>query len=231
MCQYVAVTGLHNIAFYNSIRVIYSLHDLLGKDFKEGTVDEWMSSTYHNNPAVSFSSHYLSPKAHGDAIPINKLVDPLGLFDKCDDQLVHNNSNIVNYYSFRVDPTDVENPGQFIYEHIDPAVFRLVHIVELQVAFYLRPSKTKGHCQIDNSMDQALLKVKIDKGLYHIRNVTPHHSLKCVSGIPTLEDKGTKDACKQLCKLAINEITTEAEEENGTINMQVDVGSKTIRGG
>ncbi|KAF8577693.1 hypothetical protein K439DRAFT_1621904 [Ramaria rubella] len=111
MRPYVTITGLDNVAFHNIVRVIYSLHDLFGKCFKEGAVDEWMSSTYHNHPAVSFSSCYLSPKAHGDAVPVNKLVDPLGLFDKCDDQLVHNNSNIVNYYSRGVGSTDAVEPG------------------------------------------------------------------------------------------------------------------------
>ncbi|KAF8575665.1 hypothetical protein K439DRAFT_1623422 [Ramaria rubella] len=241
MHQYVTIMGLDNVAFHNIVRVIYSLHDLFGKHFKEGAVDEWMSSTYHNHPAVSFSSRYLSPKAHGDAVPVNKLVYPLGLFDKCDDQLVHNNSNIVNYYSCGVGSTDADEPGQFIYDHIDPAIFHLGHIVELQVAFYLHPSKTKGHwffsptlCSIslvDNNIDEALLKVKIDKRLYHINNVTPHHSLKRVSGIPTLEDKCTEHARKHLRKLAINEDVTDVEEDDSSSNMQVDMGSKTIRRG
>ncbi|KAF8591181.1 hypothetical protein K439DRAFT_1611491 [Ramaria rubella] len=145
MRQYVTITGLDNISFLNSVRVIYALHDLFGKHFKDGAVDKWTSSTYHNKPSVSFSSRYLSPKAHGDAVSINKLVDPLGLFDNCDDQLVHNNSNVVNYYRCTVDTTNEDESGQFIYECVDPAIFCLGHIVELQVVFYLCPSKAKAH--------------------------------------------------------------------------------------
>ncbi|KAF8575675.1 hypothetical protein K439DRAFT_1623415 [Ramaria rubella] len=241
MCQYVTITGLDNISFLNSVRVIYALHDLLGKHFKDGAVDEWTSSTYHNKPSVSFSSRYLSPKAHGDAVSINKLVDPLGLFDNCDDQLVHNNSNVVNYYRCTLDTTIEDESGQFIYECVDPAIFRLGHIVELQVAFYLCPSKAKAHwffsltiCSIsliDNSIDQALLKIKIDKGLYHLNNVNPPHSLKRVSGIPTLEDKCAEFTRKQMQKLAIKEMTIEVDNDNDSIDGKIDMGLKTIRRG
>ncbi|KAF8575244.1 hypothetical protein K439DRAFT_1623733 [Ramaria rubella] len=79
MRQYVTITGLDHVVFNNSLKAIYALHDLYGKHLKEGVVDEWVASSYQNYPAASFSSRYLSPKSHGDAVTISSLVDPLGL--------------------------------------------------------------------------------------------------------------------------------------------------------
>ncbi|KAF8582353.1 hypothetical protein K439DRAFT_1618327 [Ramaria rubella] len=79
---------------------------------------------------------YLSPKSHGDAVAISNLVEPLGLIKKCDDQFVYNKNNVVQYYSHRR-PNAEMNAPVYTYEPVDPAIFHLGHLMELQVAFYL----------------------------------------------------------------------------------------------
>ncbi|KAF8574360.1 hypothetical protein K439DRAFT_1624374 [Ramaria rubella] len=150
MHQYVTITGLDQVVFNDSLKAIYALHDLYGKHLKEGVVDEWVASSYQNYPTASFSSRYLSPKSHGDAVAISSLVDPLGLIQKCDDQFVYNKNNVVHYYC-RSGPNTEMNAPVYAYEPVDPAIFRLAHIVELQVVFYLRPSRTKGHWFFDTT--------------------------------------------------------------------------------
>ncbi|KAF8580757.1 hypothetical protein K439DRAFT_1619566 [Ramaria rubella] len=241
MCQYITITDLGQLGFQNSVKVIYALHDLYEKHLKEGVIEEWASATYQSYSAASFSCRYLSPKSHGDAVAINKLVDPLGLLEKCDDQLVYNNTNVVNYYSRGVAPDDGDNSSEFMYEDIHPAISHLGHIVELQVAFYLWPSRTKGHwffdptlhsiSLIDTSINQALLKIKIDKGLNHKTHLHPPHSLKHVSGIPTLEDKPVELAHKQLHKLAVSEVTPEMEAGGDNSHMEIDGNTKVARVG
>ncbi|KAF8579444.1 hypothetical protein K439DRAFT_1620491 [Ramaria rubella] len=101
---------LDHVVFNNSLKAIYALHDLYGKSLKEGVVDEWVASSYQNYPAASFSSQYLSPKSHGDAVAISSLVDPLGLIQKCDDQFVYNKNNVVHYYCRSGPNTEMNAP-------------------------------------------------------------------------------------------------------------------------
>ncbi|KAF8581017.1 hypothetical protein K439DRAFT_1619333 [Ramaria rubella] len=84
----------------------------------------------------------------------------------CDDQFVYNKNNVVHYYCHSGPNTEMNAPV-YAYEPADPAIFRLGHSVELQVVFYLQPSRTKGHwffdttlrsiSLIDSSIDQASL--------------------------------------------------------------------------
>ncbi|KAF8576660.1 hypothetical protein K439DRAFT_1366585 [Ramaria rubella] len=98
MRQYVTITGLDQVVFKKNLMAIYALHDIYAKWLKDGVVDMWTASTYQNYPTISFTSRYLSPRSHGDAVAISELVDPLGLLGKCDDQLIYTRSNVVNYY-------------------------------------------------------------------------------------------------------------------------------------
>ncbi|KAF8579437.1 hypothetical protein K439DRAFT_1620556 [Ramaria rubella] len=212
MRQYVTITGLGQLGFQNSVKVIYALHDLYRKHLKEGVIEEWASATYQSYSAASFSCRYLSPTSHGDAVAINKLVDPLGLLEKCDDQLVYNNTNVVNYYSCSVAPDDGDNPRQ----DQGPLVFDpTLHSISL----------------IDTGINQALLKIKIDKGLNHKTHLHPPHSLKHVSGSPTLENKPVELARKQLRKLAVSEVTPEMEAGDDNSHMEIDGNTKVARVG
>ncbi|KAF8590356.1 hypothetical protein K439DRAFT_1611999 [Ramaria rubella] len=202
MHQYVTITGLDQVVFNNSLKAIYALHDLYGKFLKEGVVDQWMASSYQNYPAASFSSRYLLPKSHGEAIAISNLVDPLGLIESCSR------------------PDAEMNAPVYTYELVDPALFRLGHMVELQVAFYLRPN---------SSIDQALLKIKMDKGDYHKPKFMPPCGLKRVSGIQTLEDQQVELARKEMHKLAVQDMTTNSRKDTMNTSMDVDRSSKTAR--
>ncbi|KAF8579596.1 hypothetical protein K439DRAFT_1620428 [Ramaria rubella] len=235
MHQYVTITGLDQVVFKKNLMAISALHDIYAKWLKDGVVDMWMASTYQDYPAISFTSQYLSPRSHGDAVAISELVDPLGLLGKCDDQLIYTRSNVVNYYK-RSMSTDGWNTE---YEEIDPAIFRLGHIVELQVAFYLHPSNAKGQwffnptlrsiSVIDTSIDQALLKIKMGKGDYHKPNIIPPHGLKRVSGIRTIDDKQTELARREMHKMALDRMVSDSELECTSTSMEVDSSSKAPR--
>ncbi|KAF8574655.1 hypothetical protein K439DRAFT_1548406 [Ramaria rubella] len=228
---------------------------------KEGVVDEWVASSYQNYPTASFSSQYLSPKSHGDAVAISSLVDPLGLIQKCDDQFVYNKNNVVHYYCRSGPNTEMNAPvlpprlqnegGRAVVNRTnlkislragfkpDCSNTSLGHIVELQVVFYLRPSRTKGHwffdttlrsiSLIDSSIDQALLKIKMDKGDYHKPKFTPPHGLKRVSGIRTLEDQHVENTRKKMHRLKIVEMATYSNEDVRENSMEVEIYSKTGR--
>ncbi|KAF8579351.1 hypothetical protein K439DRAFT_1620607 [Ramaria rubella] len=235
MCQYVTITSLDQVVFNNSLKAIYALHDSYGKCLKEGVVDKWVASSYRNYPTASFSFQYLSPKSHGDAVAISSLVDPLGLIQKCDDQFVN---NVVHYYCHSGPNTEMNAPV-YAYEPADPAIFHLGHIVKFKVVFYPQPSRTKGHwffdttlCSIsliDSSIDQALLKIKMDKGDYHKPKFTPPHGLKRVSGIWTLEDQHVENTRKEMHRLKIVEIATYSTEDVRENSMEVERYSKTGR--
>ncbi|KAF8580976.1 hypothetical protein K439DRAFT_1619390 [Ramaria rubella] len=136
MRQYVTITGLDHVVFNNSLKAIYALHDLYGKRLKEGVVDEWVASSYQKYPTASFSSHTSPQNLMEMQFAISSLVDPLGLIQKCDDQFVYNKNNVVHYYC-RSGPNTEMNAPVYAYEPADPAIFRLGHIVEFQVGFYL----------------------------------------------------------------------------------------------
>ncbi|KAF8585664.1 hypothetical protein K439DRAFT_1615796 [Ramaria rubella] len=235
MHQYVTITGLDQVVFKKNLMAIYALHDIYAKWLKDGVVDMWMASTYQNYPAILFTSRYLSPRSHGDAVAISELVDPLGFLGKCKDQLIYTRSNVVNYYKHSMS-TDGQNTE---YEEIDPAVFRLGHIVELQVAFYLCLSNAKGWwffnptlCSIsviDTSIDQALLKIKMGKGDYHKPNIILPCGLKCVSGIRTIDDKQTELARREMHKMALDRMVSDSELEHTSTLIEVDSSSKTPR--
>ncbi|KAF8574471.1 hypothetical protein K439DRAFT_1624286 [Ramaria rubella] len=211
--QYVTITGLDQVVFMKNLMDIYALHDIYAKPLKDGVVDI----------------------SHGDAVAISELVDPLGLLGKCNNQLIYTRSNVVNYYK-RSMSTDGRNTE---YEEIDPAVFHLGHIVELQVAFYLRLSNAKGRwfsnptlCSIsviDTSIDQALLKIKMGKGDYHKPNIIPPRGLKRVSGIRTIDDKQTELARREMHKMALDRMASDSELECTSTSMEVDSSSKTPR--
>ncbi|TFK48422.1 hypothetical protein OE88DRAFT_1647017 [Heliocybe sulcata] len=137
--QSVQLTGLSTETWESVTEGISIIHRHMSRSFKDGMMLPWMHSEYQGYTCMDIPCRYFTAQRHLDpssGIAFDKQVDPRGVLTRLqDDTWFHTADNVVNYYSV----TEIGDQNA-MYTRVNPAIFRIGDIVEVELAFMAIPT-------------------------------------------------------------------------------------------
>ncbi|KAI0039943.1 hypothetical protein FA95DRAFT_1471079, partial [Auriscalpium vulgare] len=132
--QSVKICGLGSQVFDSAIRGLRTLERRIASLYKVGALQEWSPSLVGEWPSLDFATRYVTPHTFAKGqlvVPFSKDVDPQGILSKTMASVgAHVEDNQVLYYE-----AQYNEKSKVAFQPVDPAVIRIGHIVQLQVAF------------------------------------------------------------------------------------------------
>ncbi|KAI0038992.1 hypothetical protein FA95DRAFT_1457206, partial [Auriscalpium vulgare] len=131
--QTVSLAGLESPLFNSALGAILAVHGQMSSLFAEGELQEWLPSRDDDQVTLELSNRYVTRKEYAQgqlSVPFLRGVDPSGVIhDETSREGVHTTDNQVSYYERLTTAGD-----GFEYKEVEPAVFRIGQIVEVQFA-------------------------------------------------------------------------------------------------
>jgi hypothetical protein len=106
--QGITVTGLGSSAFGDAIEATREIYKLqFSRQFADGKLESWNTTTYMGNPALDTSNRYLTPRKDAPNmvhVPFEESVDPRGILEEMAQAgHVHGEENVVQYFVQNID--------------------------------------------------------------------------------------------------------------------------------
>ena len=105
--QGLTITGLGSPTFDDAIMSACEIYNQFHRQFADGKLEAWSTSTYSGYHALDMSNRYLTPRRDAPSmehIPFARAVDPKGTLEAmAKSGYIHGDENIVHYYTFSVD--------------------------------------------------------------------------------------------------------------------------------
>ena len=107
--QSVSLSGLGSQSFSSAIEAIQEIHQMFGRTFAAGTLEQWTPNEFEGTQAIDVANRYFTPRhqATQDQItPFSPLVDPDSVLTtamECDGTYTHTIDNEVDYYELMND--------------------------------------------------------------------------------------------------------------------------------
>jgi hypothetical protein len=105
--QAITLTGLGSPSFDDAVASAQEIYLLFQRQFPEGKLQNWSSSTFRDYPTLELSNRYFTPKKDAlnmEHLPFHKTVDPHGILEAmAREGYKHTEENAVSYYARRID--------------------------------------------------------------------------------------------------------------------------------
>ncbi|KDR65698.1 hypothetical protein GALMADRAFT_148469 [Galerina marginata CBS 339.88] len=102
--QSATLTGLGSNNFIQAIQNVQEIHEIFGRNFPQGALENWNSATFEGHTAIDMNNRFFTLRKQAtieEIVPFSDTVDPYGILAGAishDDQFVHTTENEVEYY-------------------------------------------------------------------------------------------------------------------------------------
>ncbi|KAF9465393.1 hypothetical protein BDZ94DRAFT_1307255 [Collybia nuda] len=172
--QLVTLTAFNSPYFQSCIDNIHDIHQKFSQRMPENSLEPLVMEMFEEYRAITISNRYCTSRNKSpthSSIPFKSCVDPDQILQfSMGAEFIHTAENEVEYFKFYPD----EN-GSNQYRNMDPSLFRIGDIVEVQLSFVVVPVKNNRSKMINVLRAVTLLDPKYQMDSAIIRNRAEHN--------------------------------------------------------